>query len=138
MIQESLIAHYCALHERIFALNNPRNRDCLIRVYLGVRRINYQYRPNFSLRNFEADLSILDELQLEKAHHTQAMAICLAEMHWNVKIDAADVEFVLGSAPEQLTLKSAQLDILPPRTDSESSLNFRKRTVHLWLLDFNQ
>ena len=92
----------------------------------------------FSLRNFEADLSTLDELQLEKAHHAQAMAICLAEMHWNVKIDAADVEFVLGSAPEQLTLKPAQLDILPPRTDSESSLNFRKRTVHLWLLDFNQ
>lgn len=29
------------------------------------------------------------------------MAICLAEMHWDVKIDAADVDFVLGTAPEK-------------------------------------
>ncbi|MCJ1271781.1 hypothetical protein MMC22_011686 [Lobaria immixta] len=105
---------------------------------IRVRRENRNFQPEFSLRNFEADLNILDELHLEKAHHAQAMAICLAEMHWDVKIDAADVEFVLGTAPEKWAPKPAELAKLAPRTDTASSLNFRRRSVHLWLLDFNQ
>lgn len=137
-IRESLIAHYCAPHEHAAALADPKNRDCLIRVYLGVRRPNRTFPSNFSLRNFEADLEIVDELQLEKVHHAQAMAVCLAEMHWTVGTDAADVEFVLGRAPEKWEPKFAELKTLPPRTETQSDLNFQRGPVHMWLLDFNQ
>lgn len=135
IVRESLIALYCAPHARADALNDPRNRHCLIRVYLGVRRENRNFHSDFSLRNFEADLNILDELQLEKADHARAMAISLAEMHWRAKIDAADVEFVLGAEAELFLVKLAVVEILPPRTDTAS---VKKRSVHLWLLDFNQ
>lgn len=74
IIREPLIAHYCVLHGRSIALNDASNRDCLIRVYLEVRRGNRNFRPEFSLRNFEADLNIPNDLHLEKAHHAQAMA----------------------------------------------------------------
>lgn len=88
IIRESLIALYCAPHACAIALNDPRNRNCLIRVYLGVCRANCTFQTDFSLRNFEANLNIMDELQLKKGHHAQAMAISLAEMHWRVKVDA--------------------------------------------------
>ncbi|MCJ1265862.1 hypothetical protein MMC22_005743 [Lobaria immixta] len=60
------------------------------------------------------------------------MAICLAEMHWDVKIDAADVDFVLGTAPEKRIPKPTELAKLTPRTDTASGLNCKRRSVHLW------
>lgn len=67
------------------------------------------------------------------------MAKAFAIMHWACKIDANDVEFVLGPAAatgRQLTLE--QIAKLPPRTSSAASLQKKgKRAVQLWLLDFN-
>lgn len=63
IIRESLISHYCAPYRHVVALNDPRNRDYLISVCLGVRRENRNFQPGFSLRNFETDFNTLDELQ---------------------------------------------------------------------------
>lgn len=52
---------------------------------------------------------------------------------------SAEVEYVLGTEPEHSSLKATTLDNLPPRTDiAIILLNFKKRAVHLWLMDFNQ
>lgn len=138
IIRQSLIQFYCPPHLRSAAIEDPNNRDCLVRVYLGVRRRNHVSGPNFSLRNFEADLSIIDQLALEKAQHARAMAICLSEMHWKVHVDAAGVEFVLGTAPERVAIKAVKIQNLPPRTSTEALLRSKRRSAHLWLLDFNQ
>jgi hypothetical protein len=53
------------------------------------------------------------------------------------QVDAEDVEFVLGSAPTDLKLTSQEIMLLPPNTATETALNFKKRAVHMWLLDFN-
>ena len=61
----------------------------------------------------------------------------IQEMHWVVWTDAADVEFVLGTAPAQRSLKFAEVRDLPEET-YVTSLDFKHRVVRLWLLDFNQ
>ena len=81
IIRQSLIQFYCPPHLRSTAMQDISNRDCLVRVYLGVRRPHRVASQTFSLRNFEADLSVIEQLALEKAHHVRAMAICLSEMH---------------------------------------------------------
>lgn len=138
IIRQSLIHLFCLPHLRSAAIADRNNRDCLVRVYLGVRRPNRLFSSNFSLRNFEADLSVIDQLTLEKAQHARAMAICLAEMHWKVHVDAGDVEFVLGTAPEKFAVKAVEIKNLPPRSSTAAPLSFKRRLVHLWLLDFNQ
>ncbi|MCJ1406876.1 hypothetical protein MMC19_000946 [Ptychographa xylographoides] len=138
-IRDSLIAAYCPPNLRPLARDNRENKDCLIRVYLGRRSIGpLSTRNGFSLRNFEADLNILDDLRLEKESHAQAMAIALAAMHWDGKIDACDVEFVLGSARDQQFLNVEEIDRLAPRTSTSTLLDVKKSSVDLWLLDFNQ
>ena len=77
-----------------------------------MRRAIRKFQPDFSLRNLEADLNIIDELHLKKGHHVQAMAISLAETHWRVKVDAADVEYVFGTEPEHPSLKMAMVENL--------------------------
>ncbi|KAL8747416.1 MAG: hypothetical protein Q9190_000720 [Brigantiaea leucoxantha] len=134
-IRESLTSVYCPPHLRMDASNDPCNRDCLIRVYLGVRRPTG--RPGktedekFSLRNFEADLSVLDNLELEKEEYAKAMGVALAVMHWECQTNAQDVEFVLGTTPTKMLLTYAEIRSLPPGTDSEMALTFKRRTVQL-------
>ncbi|MCJ1368422.1 hypothetical protein MMC16_007565 [Acarospora aff. strigata] len=139
VVRESLIEHYCPEEHRDHARKDRKNDHCLIRVYLGRRR-NFRSQESFSLRNFEADLTIIDELGLEKEEHARTIASALAVVHWSALIDGADVEFVLGSAPIKLSpsFPAKYVDFVPPRTDTGVYLNFTKRAVHLWLLDFNR
>ena len=80
----------------------------------------------------------MDDLALDRFDHANAMAVALAAMHWGAMVDAADVEFVLGTALGDIRLTSAELEAAAPRTGTRKMLNFKKRTVYLWLLDFNQ
>ena len=62
-------------------------------------------------------------------------------MHWEAKIDAADVEFVLGSAPLEVRSSlptSAELRNMPKNVSAHPKTDFTRRTLHVWLLDFNQ
>ena len=82
------------------------------------------------------DLGTMDTLELgdqEKESHARSMAAALAIMHWTSKTDAADVEFVLGSAPANLHPPGFDPKNLQPRTSTLS-----EKAICLWLLDFNQ
>ena len=139
VVRDALIDRYCPVQQRNVARTNPENRDCLIRIYLARRRGNtISSNENFSLRNFEADLSFADDLIAEKSHHAIAMAMSLACMHWEARVDGADVEFVLGTAPEDYPLAANEIAKFPPRTNSAHIKNSLRRVVQLWLLDFNQ
>ena len=139
IVRESLIDQYCTADQKDSARKDPKNRDCLIRVYLGQRR-RYVSASNekFCLRNFEADLTIVDDLGLEKTLYAKAMAIALATMHWDSKVDGADVEFVLGTAPDNVELSPNEILGFTVRINSSTIRNFKRKAVYLWLLDFNQ
>ena len=84
----------------------------------------------------------MEKLGLEVDELAAMMADALAVLHWEAKIDADDVELVLGSAPTNLynqVPKFAELERLPANSNVgvPPRHNFQKRSVHLWLLDFN-
>ena len=143
-IRSSLIKKYCPESKQEIALKDPGNADCLMRVYLGAQRPQRKSMfGGFTLRNFLLYVDDADHLGLDASTYAISMAQALALMHWEVKCNARDVEFVLGSAPSteedipQLT--PADFDELPPGTSTrQTRLNFKRRTVHLWMIDFNQ
>ena len=71
------------------------------------------------------------------------MANTLAIMHCEVRIDARDVEFVLGSKPAEAHYRGPtyeELKKLSPNSSTHTiggSMTFHQRMVHLWCLDFN-
>ena len=143
--RQALIDQYCSSNLQTQARNDLNNRDCLVRLYLGIRRPHGrpgldEAKSRFSLRNFEADLQVCSNLSIESAVHAKTMAIALAIMHWSVKCNAQDVEFVLGSPlpPAKMTLTRAEIENLPPFTSTEAALKYKRRALQLWLLDSNQ
>ncbi len=71
------------------------------------------------------------------------MAIGLALCHWRVKVDANDVEFVLGSSPSILNfnLSPQHIGFMRKSINIGSEYlhaNFRKRVPHLWMLDYDK
>jgi hypothetical protein len=107
----------------------------LIRLYLGRRLGSKEKRPlstkeNFSLRNFPLHINEMENLGLNTHHYAKIMAQTLALLHCSVKIDANDVEFVLGTtASPYLDLDSDESNI--PKEE-------REQYVGKWLLDFNR
>ncbi|KAL1633539.1 Class II abasic (AP) endonuclease [Diplodia intermedia] len=143
-IRNKLIEKFCAPRNRSKALQSPGNKDCLVRTYLGSRQ-GKTGGLFFSLRNFKLHLNQMLELEMPTFPLAEYMAGALATMHWEARIDARDVEFVLGSAPTYPLIKpltTAELRETEPDTYTEMKVcrkaNFRQRTVHLWMLDFNQ
>ncbi|EIT79180.1 hypothetical protein AO1008_10272 [Aspergillus oryzae 100-8] len=75
------------------------------------------------------------------------MADALAIMHWHTRIDAMDIEFVLGSTPfdHNSVRRPPPLQDIVRLTPGTSTFerttntvpNFRKRIVSLWMLDFD-
>lgn len=76
----------------------PENKDCLIRLYLG-RRGERSDTQAFRLRNFDLMVNEMEELRLDIWKFAAVMAKTLAILHWSVRVDADDVEFVLGRSP---------------------------------------
>ncbi|KAK0130439.1 hypothetical protein ONS96_000958 [Cadophora gregata f. sp. sojae] len=97
----------------------------------------------FTLRNFKLHLNQMNDLGLDVATFAITMANALAVLHWEVKIDAADVEFVLGSAPTEGHVRAPPYaELMKMKPDSSTyiiggGMTFHQRVVHLWLLDFN-
>lgn len=146
--REVLIQHYCAALSRAAVANNPANRDCLVRLYLGQRRTTKVPPPNFTLRNYNLYLDQMIELNFPVNRIATSIGEALAVLHWSAYVDAYDIEFVLGSeadakySPEILAalhMTSDQVAALPPHTDIESivKVKFSRRTTRIWLLDFN-
>ena len=132
-----LISTFCDPAKRDAVINNAENRDALVRVYLGRRGIS-EYPSTFSLRNFELTLDMMDQMELPKLYYAKLLGQALAVIHWDAKMDGRDIEFVLGSAPAGVrkfwTMKFTAGEVF----DTIRELNFTKRFIKLWVLDFNQ
>src|SRR5436190_20106741 len=132
-IRELLIDMFCppSLVAEIKA--SSANKDCLIRPYLGRRRV-VQENPQpsgfkaFSLRNFPLHLDRMELLGISSGDtefYAKTMAEALAMMHWCGEIDANDVEFVLAPSSE----------LSAPKCRSVISNVLGGHTM--WLLDFD-
>lgn len=135
--RRALIDHYCPADLKAGARLQESNADCLVRLYLGKRRDlvpRVAPRRFFGLRNFPLCLDQMRELGLDTHPYAIAMAEALAMMHWAAKIDAADVEFVLGGPPSLIhrPVPGWFLRGSEPMSRSEAA------ATHVWLLDFNQ
>jgi len=98
-----------------------------VRPYLGKRRPPHRTGlALFGLQNFQLYLDdpILAELGVSLTDCAVSMARMLALMHWEVKCDGRDVEFVLGGVPGSEG---------PPTLDTVDA-----HEMQLWILDFNQ
>ncbi|KAI1326818.1 zinc finger protein-domain-containing protein [Xylariaceae sp. FL0255] len=138
-IRTSLIDLFCPLGRQEVSKLDRSNRSCLVRLYLGARLARVGTTTPFSLRNFELTLDRMATIGLEPIDFARSMGSSLATVHWAAKVDGRDIEYVLGSAPTRPEPKESQSSP-SGSTDrmNTASLNFRRRTVNMWLLDFNQ
>lgn len=98
-VRAALVALFCPEGLRAAVGADARNRDCLARVYLGLRGLaggREHSRRGFSLRNFPLTLDKIERLGLDERLLAGVNARALAVLHWEVGTDARDVEFVLG------------------------------------------
>ena len=124
----------------------PKNRDCLVRVYLGKRGdTSRQPTDMFTLRNYSLCVNQMEDLGLDIMEYAQRMADALAVMHWHAQIDADDVEFVLGgrlAPPVTSSLPSAEelkTWLANTHSDTVSQQIYPQPPGNgLWLLDFNR
>lgn len=126
-------------------VNDRRNQHCLIRPYLGRRRVDRNasvQRSNMvkpiSLRNYPLHIDQIEALGLPTHMYARAMADGLAFLLWVAEIDACDVEFVLarprpGPQPQPQPPLEDDGDGDDTDTFTSSALG-----VHaLWILDFD-
>ncbi|KAK8123204.1 hypothetical protein PG984_011874 [Apiospora sp. TS-2023a] len=119
---------------------DPRSVDCMIRPYLGRRREpensgRQSKFQSFSLRNHVVSVDQMDDLGITvemKEQYAIAMAKALAFMHWCVRIDADDVEFVLAPPPPPSTHDQTQSG----NTSCFESQALGRHTI--WILDFDR
>lgn len=143
--RRALIDQYCPEELKAGARLQDSNKDCLVRLYLGKRRdLVPRIRPRqfFGLQNFPLCLDQMQDLGLETQQYAIVMAEALAMMHWEARIDAADVEFVLGGPPSLTHRPVPSLQILlQSRAISPTEVAMSQSeagATHIWLLDFNQ
>lgn len=139
-VREALIKKYFDDDEEIQdeARNDEENRHCLVRVYLGQNEsIKQQTSAYETLRNFPMHLNMIEDLDLGTTELAAEMAIGLAILHWEAQVDGMDTEFVLGSAA---TMESKQGEAYEGGTVplSVKYLDFERRSIHLWMLDFDK
>ena len=125
-VRDRLIDKYCPDQLKASIISSEPDRDCLIRPYLGRRRLPPRTtgRPKFqafSLRNYPLHLDQLEELSLDCIFYARIMAEVLANLYWKAKIDANDIEFVLAPQIEH--------------SESIHSLFLGDHVV--WILDFD-
>ncbi len=146
-IRYGIIDSYFPEKAKTEAKANQANRDCLIRVYLGKRRNPHRFQPPVvSLRNYNLCLDQMEELNLATDGFAALMARGLALLHWGACLDADDVEFVLGTMPNNsqgrfALCSSQELEKLegPATTLPKRSIpNFHRSIVSMYLLDFNR
>ncbi|KAK1993744.1 hypothetical protein LX36DRAFT_693545 [Colletotrichum falcatum] len=132
VIRQALVDVFCPPSQKADAASNPPNQ---------------RTEDSFTLRNFELTLDKMDILGINPLQFVRPMAEALAIMHWMANRDAYDVEFVLGSSPEDritaaelnaIDLKGHMITTWNRTPGGVTNLNFLLRTVNVWVLDFNQ
>ncbi|PLN79529.1 hypothetical protein BDW42DRAFT_172704 [Aspergillus taichungensis] len=148
--RELLVSRFCPAELREEILNSKANEDCLIRPYLGRKRIlqhrsssplgsapRRRVRSFFSLRNYPLHVDQMGELGIPARDirlYARMMANALATLHWVGEIDANDVEFVLAPLPPPSPSSSF------PSSPSHSPPNLISNVLGdhtMWILDFD-
>ncbi|KAK2853249.1 hypothetical protein FQN49_005255 [Arthroderma sp. PD_2] len=149
-VRNALIETYCPPQNVDNAKRDLKNKDCLVMIFLGRKRIGTS-RPGgtsfFSLRNYKLHLDQVRELDLDASEYAGSMADTLAILHWHTKVDGNDIEFVLGSSPAdrkaiRREMRIGDVERLAPGSSTyeyvtNSNPNFKKRLINLWVLDFD-
>ncbi|KAJ9348645.1 hypothetical protein DTO280E4_9270 [Paecilomyces variotii] len=107
-------------------LNEPNNKHCLARVYLGQIMGPMNLDNSAPLRNFPLYLGFMEELGVDTDTLANEMGKAYAILHWGAGINGDDVEFVLGTS----AVDAPRALVEPP--------DFQHRAVGLYLLDFGQ
>lgn len=131
-VRHRLIDRYCPPASVATIKANDADRDCLVRPYLGRREIQNETRGGrnnfFSLRNYPLHLDQAVDLELPIFKYAHAMAEMLTMIHWAAKIDANDVEFVLGGIQTTTDIAAYEHNVY-----THDFLG----THSLWILDFD-
>ena len=129
-LREALVDNYLpywSKETRNQTLNDPSNKPCLVRPYLGKRDPDARNATSeFRLRNFGFLVNEMEYLELPTQQIAEVMADTLAILHHKACIDAGDVEFVLGSESKGGSVSPS------------STFDYMGRPLALWLLDFNR
>ena len=122
------------------ARKDPENKDCLVRIYLGERESEDSQGDCYDdLRNFPLRLNMMEELGLDTNQLAKEMALGLAILHWSARLDAMDTEFVVGSAATwEKQRPTLVTNAALPITQDIRSVNFHRRSTHLWMLDYDK
>jgi hypothetical protein len=128
VVRRALISQFCVPEHRDSTeieaiLNQPGNKHCLARVYLG--KANGSIDHDLPLRNFPLYLTSLERIGIETLHLANAMGKAYATLHWGAATNGDDVEFVLGTSAA-----AAQ--------GTNHAPDLQSRAVQLYLLDFGQ
>ncbi|CAA9960341.1 DUF3669 domain containing protein [Pyrenophora teres f. maculata] len=142
-LRHLLIEKYC-MGDKEEAKSYGPNQDCLVRPILGRRRFG-SGKIGFSLRNFRLHLDQFEELNLNIEEYLYAMADAMATLHCIARVDAMDIEFVIGSTPSEMQsggacLTSADIKKMKPGSSTfemVSAKDFTNREICLWALDFD-
>jgi hypothetical protein len=86
-IRELLISRYCRPNGQAAIRASQENKDCLIRIYTGKRRLSDRLH-----------VDQMDELGLDTSAILRVLATALAHCYWRTRVDANDVEFVFAPA----------------------------------------
>lgn len=102
-VRRLLIETYCPSAMIMEIMASEPNKDCLIRPYLGRRRVGKTNTASrftaFSLRNFPLHIDQMETLGISTNdidQYARVMAETLAVMHWVGEMDGNDIEFVLA------------------------------------------
>ncbi|KAJ5943288.1 hypothetical protein N7516_003456 [Penicillium verrucosum] len=132
VVRKALITYFCSRERDLSItdieslLNNPSNKHCLARVYLGKTDGSINQDNPAPLRNFPLYLGFMKELGIDTLALAKEMGKAYATLHWGAATNGDDVEFVLGTSASE-----------EPRALVESP-DFQHRAVGLYLLDFGQ
>lgn len=144
VVRNALIDVFCPPFKIARAKLDEANKDCLVRLYLGKRRVSDLPSRFFTLRNMILHLDQLETLELDVEYYAEQMAEALAVLHWVARTDGRDIEFVLGSAPTAVRRSLEEDDLSDEKLACSTwkmALNqtgSKGRTIHLWILDFDQ
>lgn len=147
VFREALINHYVREDKREQNLETVKTTPTLVRLYFGKQKNRPGKLSLVNLRNFVLYADQMDEIPVDLTPYVLSLAKALAIMHWDVKCDARDVEFVLGAQPidtrsikepTPLSAKEIRAFSRPTHTAHRLLKDQKHRTIHFWLLDFNQ
>jgi len=115
--------------------DDKRNEHCLVRPYLA-RQSMFK---SISLRNYPLHMDQIEQLALPVEQYALAMADALAFLHWEARIDANDVEFVLAQPriADAATGASISTDKTPPSIGAQVFTPGVLGPHSMWLLDFD-